>query len=192
MFTFIKKFFIKQDPKNHPLYKAGLKEGRYEENKRIYDQKAVSDLFEIESKIGKPVYTFGNEWEDPIIGVVVGVIYFNNRDVPFEQIYNFITKEITIATCKTYYYNKFKFDALYKLNPYERWNLIKDTNGTSTVPITNKLLTKEEVEKLLLENGFFDYINKTKEDIKFCFDSKAKTNLVLNTIKEINALQINV
>lgn len=155
MFKLLKSIFKINEKIDHS-YNKGVVDGTIKERERVSDQRMQSIYFEIERLVGKAVYTFGNEWEDPVVGVGVGIVYLGKLNEPFLKIHNYITGEDTIGTSKVYTYTKLKFEALYKLDPYERWSLIKDTNGVSSVPIENTLFTKEEVIELLTVNGFYD------------------------------------
>lgn len=164
MFKFIKKifkFFTKSKDFSDDITRAYL-EGVREERMRNYQDRFNSKYIEIEVFIGKPFFSIGNEWEDPIIGIVIGVEHNEKHMTPYAVIWDYVKNEKSLCFNTVRSYSQENFDALYKLNPFERWNLMCNTTKHSSIGPENRppLLTKEEMINKLKLNGFFDKIKQ--------------------------------
>lgn len=115
--------------------------------------------------LNKPVIFFGNEWEDPIIGIAFKVVdssVFNTNE-PMVKVYDYITNKTFYTWTSSLLYADMKMIyAILRLNPFERWNI----RSRMSVNVWEKsypnrpVKTEQEIMDCLHKNGFWDNVKK--------------------------------
>lgn len=145
--------------------KEDKKSSSMDEFKNSYEQyesrRKEFKTIEIEELIGKPVIGYGNEWDDPLIGIVTRMELISLSKEPMAVVKDIINNNEVLAFCNIMPFTRQRFNAIMKLDPYERWCLtdrVRSTEyRTNEHRSTLELLTKEEIEVILIRNKFPGY-----------------------------------
>jgi len=129
---------------------------------RSIEQRVECDRVEfskLQEFVGKPIISFGNEWEDMFIGFGerIETIVHNSGNVTHMLVgKNYITmKEVTNLTI-VFNYNYELLITLMKLTPYERWAIATKSNSILTKPHDDVVLLRfASIMVRLAANGFF-------------------------------------
>lgn len=140
----------------HQRYCAGVLDEQERHTKR-YD---AIRLIAIETLMNKKVICISNEWENPLIGTVVGIEFITQAQNPVPIVRCAITGKDILTLSKVMAFTMQRFEALMKLTPYERWCLI-DTQNEIPYRTTDKrelprLHTVEEYIDVLTRKGFLE------------------------------------
>ena len=102
-------------------YKQALAEQSYEREKGASIQYHV----QLKKLLGKRVVYLPNEWQDPFFGTVVGSGPRNTTEV---VVADFLTElnnnKVLISYKSLYHADRLFVEAILKLDPMERWNLL--------------------------------------------------------------------
>lgn len=110
----------------------------------------------LEAYVGQPVIMIGNEWTDPVIGFALRVDFITQHQDPILVIQDDLSGREVISFGKLYRFSLQRFDALYKLTPYERCSLIYNhTEFGLGKPQRETVLTKKQAKARLEAAGFF-------------------------------------
>lgn len=129
------------------------------ERARQIESREHIKLVEMQSLVGKAVIGVSNEWENPLIGTVIKLEMITRANQPIPVVRCAVTGKEFITFCKVMPFTMQRFEALMKLNPYERWCLVDNQNEfehrhlQSTMP---DLFTYQDYMKVLTRNGFFN------------------------------------
>lgn len=108
---------------------------------------------------GKKIIYQSNEWDNPIVGVMVKVDFNNGRGM-FSIVYDYVTKQELCFIGLPMHYTEQRLNALLKLDPFERCSLLYKTNYNDEAFDKDKgdeiILTPEELIAKLHANGFYD------------------------------------
>lgn len=108
---------------------------------------------------GKKIIYQANEWDNPIVGVMVRVDH-NNGKGQFSVVYDYVTQTELCFIGLPMHYTEQRLRALLKLDPFERCSLLYKTNYSDEEFDKNKgdevILTAEELYATLKRNGFYD------------------------------------
>ncbi len=129
-------------------------------NERIESDRNIRTT-ELSMFINKPVICISNEWETPVIGFATSIGFISKANDPVLIVHNYLDNQEAMILGSTFYYNTQRFDALFKLDPFELCSFIygRYTEQVFEKEIREKLLTKEEVKQLLEQNGFYNRLN---------------------------------
>ena len=94
--VFIKNFiansfnFYTEDQLNS-VKKQQFLAGIREQEKRQDQLKTQCETTAIEVNFGKPIIHITNEWDDPVVGVVIGVEFFTLSKRPIAKVFDFVS-----------------------------------------------------------------------------------------------------
>lgn len=126
-----------------------------EEREQFYQQ------MELEHFVGKPIITISNEWETPTIGFAKSVMSITKANTPVLLIQSYLDGQEYIVLGKCFVYTEQRFDALFKINPFELCSFIYDSYiEVFDKPKYQQLLDKEEVIELLKAHGFYERLEE--------------------------------
>lgn len=107
----------------------------------------------------EPVICFSNEWTNPIIGFGNYIDYITLSKNPVLVINDILTDREFMAMGVVKLITPETLDLILDLNPYQGWNLFSSglANVSYNKPkITNALLSKEEILKIVEDNELWD------------------------------------
>ncbi len=152
--------------------------GKIEESDRYFKRKEEIEISCIEQDVGKPFICISNEWENPVIGIVLGVEFVSAARQPVVKIYDFISDSVKIIFGKRLPFNDYNLNAILKLDPYERWNLMTCSNlKENKTKINTDIFNAEEIKLILHNRKFYIVINELAEA------KKALTNFNADSIR---------
>lgn len=126
------------------------------------------DDFLIKEWQDKPVIFFGNEWEDPVIGHVVGPLRTFNTSEPMAAVKNVLNDQTYHTWYSSLKYADYEMvTAVLKLNPFERWNLYTraHVNMWSKGYPNGSIRTPKEIMDILESKDFFKNQIKQEETV---------------------------
>lgn len=133
-------------------------EGMTVQRERDIQQREEYKLADMKMMIGKPVIGISNEWENPVIGTVIGIEFITQAQQPIPIVRCAITGKEFITFSKVMPFTMQRFEALMKLNPYERWCLVDNQNPhahrSSSMPKLPTLFTLEDYIEVLKRKDF--------------------------------------
>lgn len=148
-----------------------------------YKEKLRSDTVRIRLMIGKPIISVSNQWENPVIGIVIGVAYLTRGDQPVAKVYNFLTDRVVLCAIPLIPCTKSNLDAVLLLNPFQCWNLINRTCIETSSATPSELLSQKAVRQILKFRSF----DKVVESLEFymnCIGSNPNQDYV-HTEKQV-------
>ena len=122
-------------------------------------------IIELSMYLDKPVICISNEWDTPIIGFVTQIGSVTKAEDPVLIVRNYLDGQEYLVLGKTFHYTDQRFNALFKLDPFEWCAFIygdyleEDFNKNKS----GKLMDKEKVIQLLEVNGFFEKLVNYRE-----------------------------
>jgi hypothetical protein len=112
--------------------------------------------------IGKPVIAITGQYDDPLIGFVVGVTLFTEDKIPYPVISNYVTLQSQAVFGRIWPWSQELQDTLFKLSPEERWTLFNSADSISklSMPLNETVkeqpsLSQQEIMAKLEDNGFY-------------------------------------
>lgn len=125
--------------------------------KRYDETVRQADAFELSTFIDTPVIVVSNEWETPIIGFGIRVEYITQGKTPILIVLNYLDRKEYMCMGNVYHYTDQRFDVLFKLTPFELCSFIYGRYCMTEFKkeIREQILGKEEIQKLLDQNGFY-------------------------------------
>lgn len=149
-------------------YNLGFSTGVSSERDRQINLRQKLELSCLKLMIGKPVICVGNEWEDLVIGIVTDIDFITQAKNPIPIVKDILTGKEFITFAKVMPFTMQRFNALVKLDPYERWSVIDNQNSfehrsqvdRSKLP---KLLSAEEWVMLMKNQKFIGFREEAKE-----------------------------
>jgi hypothetical protein len=156
------------------LYTGGQMFARYadgvlDERKRQQTNREEIEMNHHLSLLHKPVICVGNEWENPLIGVVEDIEFITKAHQPVLIVKDILTDKSVITFAKTFAFTTQRFDALMKLDPFERWCLVDgDSEYNYKVEYREKkpkLLTRQEYLTILQRKNFIGLGDNTVEKV---------------------------
>lgn len=118
----------------------------------------ISEVSELDMFVGKPVICISNEWETPIIGLATRIDFISQAQNPVLCVLNYLDVKEYLVLGKTFFFTTQRFDALFKLSPFELCSFIygRYLQEDFDKEKSGELLTKEKVVNLLDVNGFYE------------------------------------
>lgn len=145
--------FINEQVKN--AYNIGV----IAERKRSEESRADSDLITQQEFVGKPVISFSNEWENPIIGFCTEITFITKAQNPVLMVKDYLTGETLMVLGKTFIYTEERFNAVMKLSPWELLGIAFSYPWAEASNATRKKIgvtdTPVVVREKLEESGFY-------------------------------------
>lgn len=155
------------------------------------DRKALQVLL-IEMDIGKPFISVTNEWDNPIVGVVLGVEYNTAGNCPIAHVYDFITNQSVYCGNGRVPYTDLNLDAILKLNPYQHWNLIsKSSLGMDKAKYNEDCFSPDEIRSILEDRGFSKVVEELN-DIHNCKHTMKTFELIDRVYKVLRSNNLNL
>lgn len=146
----------------------------------------------IEVDIGTPFISVTNEWDNPLIGIVLGVQYVTAGNCPIAHVYDFITNQSVYCGNSRVPYTDLNLDAILKLNPYQRWNLISKSSLDMDKPKYNKdCFSPDEIRTILEDRGFSKVVEELN-DIHSCKHSMRTFELIDRVYKVLRSNNLNL
>lgn len=115
--------------------------------------------------IGKPVIAITGEFDDPVIGFVVGVTVFTEDKLPYPIVSDYVTLQSQAVFGRVWAWSQELQDAIYKLTPVERWALFNSADSVSklSMPLNETKketpnLNEREIISKLQANGFYHLV----------------------------------
>lgn len=113
----------------------------------------------IEIDIGKLFISVTNEWDNPTIGVVLGVEYVTAGNCPIAKVYDFITNTVVLCGNSRIPFTYHNLDAILKLDPYQRWNLLAKSSIDHDKPKYNEDCFSADEIRTILDVRNFDSVS---------------------------------
>lgn len=152
LYYIIQKFFKKTFEQ---IINAGICRGIGDERERQFMQRFQSRYFEQELLVGKKVIIVSNEWEDPLVGTVVGLETFGRNEAHL-IVENAITHEVVISFGRVVPFSLEILTALTAMSPWVRWEILTDQKIERDPPDQLELKTIDQFIYELEQNQFFD------------------------------------
>jgi len=160
--TIIQNIFTKT---YEEIFNTGVRCGTENERNRQLNERKEINRFKNEYLISKKVIVISNEWEDPMIGIVLGFEDFNRNEC-HPIIENAITNEVVVSFGKIVPYSSEILQSLVGMSPWARWEMLTGQKIKRNPPTDVKLSTYDELMQQLEDNRFFDFQEKMKERLK--------------------------
>lgn len=122
--------------------------------------KAINEK-SIRSLIGKPVLVVSNNWEDPVIGQVIGVEFITAANEPVPVVFDYIRQEKFICFGHVQPCTREKLPMFISMTPSQRWYMMADRASFSKFEPTENtppLLTEHEIIEKLGKTGFMNLL----------------------------------
>ena len=113
IWNFVKKFFG-NDIQNE-IHKELVKVREEHDKNRVEIEFNTISYF-----VGKPVICFSNEWANPLIGFGKYVKCITKANSPVLCMHNYLDDREYLVFGIVYHFTEQRFNALFKLNPFER------------------------------------------------------------------------
>lgn len=113
----------------------------------------------IEVDIGKLFISVTNEWDNPTIGVVLDVEYVTAGNCPIAKVYDFITNTVVLCGNSRIPFTQYNLDAILKLDPYQRWNLVAKSSLDLDKPKYNEDCFSADEIRTILDVRNFDSVS---------------------------------
>ena len=126
------------------------------ERERVSESRRQSDFYSLEGLVGKPVICISNEWENPVVGVAQKVDFITKGDCPVLVVKDYFSNEEKMIMGKSFLYTEQRFNAVFKLSPFELCSLIYGYIDDFDKEKKSALATKDEYVAELKKNGFFE------------------------------------
>lgn len=138
------KWLAQKYIKDAEVHAASDAIAKYREEQEL-SRKHVEEI-QYQGWLGKTIIYTSNEWENPVIGKVVRIVYITKAVKPVLMVADLISgEELMILTNQVYEYSPEMLKAVMLLNPYQRWN-IKSFNSqidfNKQPPVDRKPLLK--------------------------------------------------
>lgn len=156
LFSFIAPFFTKQI---QIIKETSMREGYRNRIDFVEKENRQIEISQLNEMLGKKVICFSNEWENPVIGIVKEITTITQANQPVPVILDYLTMKEGISLTEVYPYTEQRFEAILKLNPFERCALIYTNfynDEEFEKPKIGTINTKEEIIKILKHNGFYE------------------------------------
>lgn len=116
-------------------------------------------LFEVESRIGKPVIYVSAEWCNPLVGFGVGIQYIG--ETPLLMVKDYISGEVLTPMSAVHDFSQTLLDAVLKLTPFEAGSIIyKSLLWTHEHKKIGERDSFDEIMDKLNKSGFFEELSK--------------------------------
>lgn len=129
----------------------------YENQIQRHSERNSVSYFMLQEFVGKKLMIIGNEWQDVIYAEGIGVELVSKGSSPTLKVRDVLTNDEYVTCGKVFEYSPELYTAMYKLTPYERWNLAAPH---SPVPWDKKRISvlKDplDLEQQLRSVGFFN------------------------------------
>lgn len=133
--------------------------GRTEKAQEDEDDRERIKILCIEIDIGKPFISVSNEWQDPVIGIVLGVEFVTLGKCPIAKVYDFVTDQVVYCGNSRIPYSEYNLDAILKLEPYQRWNLVARSNIDPNKRTDDETCSSpEQIKEILKNNSFYEVL----------------------------------
>lgn len=122
--------------------------------------KAINEK-SIRSLIGKPVLVVSNNWEDPVIGQVIGVEFITAANEPVPVVFDYITQKELICLGHVQPCTREKLPMFISMTPSQRWYMMADRASFSKFGPTENtppLLSEHEIIEKLGKTGFMNLL----------------------------------
>lgn len=138
-------------------------------------QKSISRTAEynaavVESLVGKPVICFGNHNGNPLVGFCVRSTQITQAHVPVPVVANYVNLETNLVLGKVFIFTYQRYLALLNMTGEQRWSLFGMDSQYNYYDLNVKfdepeepILSKEEVDALLEQNGFWRLLSEYEE-----------------------------
>lgn len=136
-------------------------------NRKKREERRISERFELDMYIGKPVICISNEWTNPVIGFAICVEEITMANNPVLIVHDVLTDEDIMVLGHTYHYTHQRFEALSRLDPFEACSLIYRNSNWDTEFTKVKSGTfdgYDVIRQKLEEKGFFRKVAEMKAD----------------------------
>lgn len=142
------------------IFNNGLHHGVNKERDRQVTERTKIRRFEQEEWVGKKVIIVSNQWEDPLIGKVIGLEDFG-RDEVHILVQCAISNRQIISFGKVIPFSPEILRAVVSLNPYDRWEMFTGQKIERKHPAElEQLSTYEELIQVLMDEGFVNWLDK--------------------------------
>lgn len=125
------------------IFRLGVNHGIHEERTRATKDRDSIRRLSQEQWIDKQVIIVSNEWVDPFIGTVIGLEDFGRNEAHL-VVKSAITDEIVISFGKVVPFSVENLDALLKMTPWVRWEILTGQKITRDEPIFSNLKTFDQ------------------------------------------------
>lgn len=136
------------------IFKLGVDHGIYEERVRAAEERAKIQRFTQEQWINKEVIIISNEWEDPLIGTMIGLEDFGRNEAHL-IVMNALTDETVISFGKVIPFSTDNLKAVVQMTPWVRWEIMTGQKIHSAAPENVYLKSFQQLMVELDEKGFF-------------------------------------
>lgn len=137
------------------IFKMGVNYGIHQERTRAAEERAKIRRFTQEEWINKKVIVISNEWEDPLIGTVIGLEDFG-RNEAHPIVRDAVTKKEFISFGKMVPFDLANLSALVGMSPWVRWEILTGQILDKSVPEDSRLKTFDQLMNELLQSEFLD------------------------------------
>lgn len=129
------------------------------------NRKREAEISELSMYLQKPVICISNEWDTPIIGFVTQIGSVSKAENPALIVRNYLDGQEYLVLGKTFYYTDQRFNALFKLDPFEWCAFLfgRYCDEDYDKEKSGEVLDKEKVIQLLEVNGFFEKLKTYRE-----------------------------
>lgn len=164
-----------------------------EEKQKNREQREQLNTLCIEVDIGTAFISVTNEWDNPIIGIVLGVVYVTAGNCPIALVYDFISNQVVLCGNARLPYTDYNLDAVLKLDPYQRWNLIaRSSLEPSKSKYKDDCLDAEGIKSILKDRN----INKVLQELSVVHhkEQPMKTQNLIQRVRQVllsNNLNVN-
>lgn len=136
------------------IFKLGVNHGIHEERTRLAEERAKTRRFTQEEWINKQVIVISNEWEDPLIGTVIGLEDFERNEAHL-VVKDTLTGETVISFGKVIPFSTDNLRALTQMTPWVRWEILTGQKIHRNAPEGTYLKSFHQLMMELDEKGFF-------------------------------------
>lgn len=122
--------------------------------------KVLDNQYVLAEWIGKPAIFFGNEWQDPVIGIVIEQANLTNTSELMVRVKDYVSGDDHYVWASSLLFaDKPMIDAILKLNPFERWNIRSkvSVNLWCKKYPNGEIKTPEEIKNCLRKNKFWEH-----------------------------------
>jgi hypothetical protein len=110
---------------------------KQEELEKHHNDRHEIQILCIETNVGKPFISVTNEWDNPMIGIVLDVEFVTAGLFPIAKVYDFVTNKVLLRGNTRIPFNRYNLEAILRLDPYQRWNLVTKSELPSDKPKIN-------------------------------------------------------